>query len=68
MNKNLKQLREDRKMTRKEVANNIKTTVTYVYLIETGKRNPGDSIKESLAKLYKVDIATIFLAIKLTKH
>lgn len=65
--KTLKKLREDSGMTQKEVAKQLETTITYISLIENGNRNPSDKIKEKLAKLYKVTINDIFLAIKLTK-
>lgn len=65
--KNLKKLREDNGLTQKEVAKELDTTITYISLIENGNRNPSDKIKEKLAKLYKVTINDIFLAIKLTK-
>ena len=65
--KRLKDLREGIGLTQSEVARKLKKTTTYIYMLETGKRNPSDKVKEQLAKLYKVEIADIFLAIKLTK-
>ena len=65
--KNLKDLREEVGLTQSEVAKKLKKTTTYISLLETGKRNPSDKMKEQLARLYKVEIADIFLAIKLTK-
>lgn len=65
--KKLKDLREEVGLTQSEVAKKLKKTTTYISLLETGKRNPSDKMKEQLARLYKVEIADIFLAIKLTK-
>lgn len=65
--KKLKDLREEVGLTQNEVAKKLKKTTTYISLLETGKRNPSDKMKEQLARLYKVEIADIFLAIKLTK-
>lgn len=65
--KRLKDLREEVGLTQNEVAKKLKKTTTYISLLETGKRNPSDKMKEQLAKLYKVEITDIFLAIKLTK-
>lgn len=63
----LQQMRIDRKLTRKEVANRIGTTETYILMIETGKRNPSDNMKVKLAEVYNVKPTTIFLACQQTK-
>ena len=65
--KTLKELRERVNMTQAEVAEKLDTTITYISLLENGKRNPSDKLKEQLSKIYKVSISDIFLAIKLTK-
>lgn len=65
--RDFKQLRQDAGLTQKEVAKKTKKTVTYISLIETGRRKPSDTMKEQLSKLYNVEISEIFLAIKLTK-
>lgn len=54
-------------MTQKQVAKATNKTIRYISMIEQGLRNPSDLLKEDLAKLYKVSIAQIFLAIKTTK-
>jgi len=64
--KNLKQLRIENGLTRKEVAEYAKKTVTFIYLLEIGKRNASDETKEKLAKLYKCEVTDIYSAIKLT--
>lgn len=66
-NKTLKELRESVNMTQNDVAEKLDKTVTYISLLENGKRNPSDKLKEQLSKIYKVSISDIFLAIKLTK-
>lgn len=63
----LKELRLKKKMTRLEVANRTNTTETYILLIETGKRNPSDKMKEKLANVYNVKPITIFSALQQTK-
>lgn len=65
--KTLKELREKRGLTRPEVAKLINKTVTFIYMLETGKRKASDETKEQLAKLYGCDISDIFLALKLTQ-
>lgn len=63
----LKELREERNMTQEQVAKATNKTTRYISMIEQGLRRPSDTLKEELAKLYKVSIAQIFLAIKTTK-
>ncbi len=65
--KTLKEYREKRELTRPEVAKLINKTVTFVYMLETGRRKPSDKTKEQLAKLYGCDISDIYLALKLTE-
>lgn len=64
--KTLKQYRLENKLTQKQVAMHINKTVTFISLLENGKRNASDATKESLAKLYKCEVSDIFLALKLT--
>ena len=66
--KTLKELREKRGLTRQEVAKLINKTVTFIYMLETGRRKASDETKEQLAKLYGCDISDIFLALKLTER
>ena len=42
-------------------------TKEYLSMLENGDRNPSDSLKEKMAKLYNCNIADIFLAINSTK-
>lgn len=65
--KTLKELRESKKMTQEEVANEFRITKVYLSMLERGKRNPSDKLKEKMADLYKVSMAYIFLAINETK-
>lgn len=68
MNKlNLQQLREKNNYTQKEVAESTGVAVNYISMLESGIRNPSDSLKEKLSKLYKCSMEEIFWAIKLTK-
>lgn len=63
----LKELREKRKLDPPYVAENCNITLSYLYMLENGERNPSDKLKVKLAKLYKVSKATIFLAAQSTK-
>lgn len=65
--KTMKQLREDNGLTQEQVAKETDTTVTFISLLENGKRNASDEMKKKLAKLYKCEIADIFLALQLTQ-
>ena len=64
---NLQQLREKNGYTQKQVAELTEVAVNYIYMLEKGMRNPSDSLKEKLSRLYKCSIEEIFSAIKLTK-
>lgn len=63
----LKELRIKNRMTRQEVARKTDTSETYILLLETGKRNPSDKMKEKLAEVYNVKPVTIFSASQQTK-
>lgn len=64
--KTLKQLRENKKLTQKQVAKLTDTTITYISLLENGKRNASDDMKKKLAQLYGCKVIDIFLALQLT--
>ena len=64
--KTLKQLRENKNLTQEQVSKLTGTTVTFISLLENGKRNASDTTKEKLAKLYGCEISDIFLALQLT--
>lgn len=63
----LKQLRENKKLTQEQAAKTLNITKEYLSMIERAERNPSDSLKEEMSKLYNVSIAEIFLSIKQTK-
>lgn len=65
--KTLRQYRLEKKLTQKQVAKLIDKTVTFVSLLENGKRNASDETKEKLAELYDCGVGDIFLALKLTE-
>lgn len=65
--KTLKQLRENNGLTQEQVAKETNTTVTFISLLENGKRNASDETKKKLARLYRCDISDIFLALQLTQ-
>ena len=65
--KTLKKLREDRKLTQEQVEKLTNTTVTFISLLENGKRNASDEMKKKLAEVYDCKIIDIFLALQLTE-
>lgn len=65
--KTLKGLRENKKLTQEQVAKLTDTTVTFISLLENGKRNASDEMKKKLAKVYGCKIVDIFLALQLTE-
>lgn len=65
--KTLKELREKKKLTQEQVAKLTDTTVTFISLLENGKRNASDEMKKKLAKVYGCKITDIFLALQLTE-
>lgn len=63
----LKTLREKRGLTQEEVSKITGKSVTYISMLETGRRNPSDATKRKLAKVYNCNIFDIFLALGLTE-
>ncbi len=66
--KTLKDLREDKKLTQEQSSKILLITKEYLSMLENGSRNPSDTLKEKMAKLYGCSIADIFLAINSTKR
>lgn len=66
--KTLQDLRKDKKLTQEEASSMLLITKEYLSMLENGTRNPSDSLKEKMAKLYNCNIADIFLAINSTKY
>ncbi|MFG6318846.1 MAG: helix-turn-helix transcriptional regulator [Clostridia bacterium] len=66
--KSMQELRETRHLTQRETAKLLDITKEYLSMIECGKRNPSDALKERLAKLYNVSVSDIFLSLKETKR
>ena len=65
--KRLKDIRESRNLTQEQASKCLGISITYLSMLENGKRNPSDKLKSKMTKLYQVDIADIFLAINSTK-
>ena len=63
----LKELREKNKLTQKEVAEKLGINKNYLSMMENGKRNPSDKMKDELAEIYKCSAVDIFLSIQVTK-
>lgn len=67
-NKTLQELRNDKNLTQEQASKLLTITKEYLSMLENGERNPSDSLKEKMAKLYNCEIADIFLAINSTKR
>lgn len=65
--KTLRQLREEKSLTQKQVAKLTDTTITFISLLESGKRNASDKMKKKLARIYGCKVTDIFLASQLTE-
>lgn len=65
--KTLQELRKNKNLTQEQTAKILTITKEYLSMLENGDRNPSDSLKEKMAKLYNCNIADIFLAINSTK-
>ena len=66
--KTLQQLRLNKGLTQDQASKIFGITKEYLSMLETADRNPSDSLKEKMAKLYECEIADIFLAINSTKR
>lgn len=66
--KTLQDLRKEKGLTQEQVSKVLSITKEYLSMLENGDRNPSDTLKEKMAKLYNCDIANIFLAINSTKR
>lgn len=66
--KTLQQLRNNKGLTQEQASKVFGVTKEYLSMLENGDRNPSDSLKEKMAKLYNCEIADIFLAINSTKR
>ena len=64
----LKTLRIKRGKTQDEASIIFGITKEYLSMIENGKRNPSDKLKEKMANFYEVSMYDIFLAINQTKR
>lgn len=65
--KNLQELRKDRQLTQEQASKVLEIKLEYLSMLENGKRNPSDSLKDKMSKLYNCSIADIYLAINSTK-
>ena len=68
MKKTLQELRKNKKLTQEQTAKILSITKEYLSMLENGDRNPSDSLKEKMAKLYGCNIVDIFLATSSTKR
>ena len=68
MQKTLKDLRKEKNLTQEQASKILIIRKEYLSMLENGNRNPSDSLKEKMAKLYNCSISDIFLAINSTKR
>lgn len=65
--KNLQELRKNRELTQEQASKILGIKLEYLSMLENGKRNPSDTLKGKMAKLYGCSIADIYLAVNSTK-
>lgn len=63
----LEEIRKKKNLGLTDASKKIGITKTYLYLVEKGQRNPSDTIKIKMSKVYGVSPTTIFWATQLTK-
>ena len=66
--KTLQDLRREKNLTQEQTAKILTINKIYLSMLENGSRNPSDSLKMKMSKLYGCSIADIFLAIKSTNR
>jgi len=62
----LKDLREDVKLTQKEAAEKLDVSKDYLYMIENNKRTPSIKLMNKMAEVYNVEVTCIFLIVNRT--
>lgn len=66
--KTLQELRINKHLTQEQAAKILAISVQYLSMLENGSRNPSDTLKQKMAKLYECNIADIFFTINSTKR
>lgn len=66
--KTLQDLRNESGFTQEQASKVLSITKEYLSMLENGSRNPSDTLKEKMSKLYNCNITDIFLAISSTKR
>lgn len=66
--KTLQDLRINKNLTQEQTAKILTINKVYLSMLENGSRNPSDSLKMRMSKLYGCSIADIFLAINSTNR
>ena len=62
----LKSIREEEGLTRKKASKILGISITHLYLIESGKRNPSDKLKKKMMRLYGIPISEIYAMCSVT--
>lgn len=65
--KTLQDFRKSKELTQEQASKILTITKVYLSMIENGKRNPSDVLKQKMAKLYNCTVFDIFSAINSTK-
>ena len=63
----LRELRENKSLTQEQAAKILDVTKEYLSMLERGKRNPSDKMKERMCDLYNCKIEQIFSACRGTR-
>ena len=66
--KTLQDLRNESGFTQEQASKVLSITKEYLSMLENGSRNPSDTLKEKMSKLYNCNITDIFLATSSTKR
>lgn len=67
-NRTLQDMRLAKELTQEQASTFLTITKEYLSMLENGDRNPSDTLKEKMAKLYNCTIADIYSAVNSTKR
>ena len=67
-NRTLQDMRLAKELTQEQASMFLTITKEYLSMLENGDRNPSDTLKEKMAKLYNCTIADIYSAVNSTKR
>ena len=67
-NRTLQDMRLAKELTQEQASMFLTITKEYLSMLENGDRNPSDTLKEKMAKLYNCTIADIYSAVNSTRR